>query len=67
MASLNAKIKKTRTNKICIELDKEDFESFCNACGLFREEFLELLEASEKDHKEGRITERKSLFELIDK
>ena len=67
MASLKATVKKVSSRKISVEIDKEDFESFCNACGLFRKEFLEILEASEKDHQEGRIIERDSLYELMDR
>ena len=60
------KIKKAKSRKIIIEIDKEDFETFCNVCGLFKKDFLNLLDASEKDHQEGRITERESLQELIE-
>lgn len=63
--NLRMKIKKVKSRKISIEIDKEDFETFCNACGLFKKEFLDLLDASEKDHQEGKITERDSLRELI--
>jgi len=63
--NLKMKIRKVKSRKISIEIDREDFETFCNACGLFKKEFLDLLDASEKDHQEGRITERDSLRELI--
>lgn len=63
--NLRMKIRKVKSRKISIEIDKEDFETFCNACGLFKKEFLDLLDASEKDHQEGKITERDSLRELI--
>jgi len=63
--NLRMRIKKVKSRKISIEIDKEDFETFCNACGLFKKEFLDLLDASEKDHQEGKITERDSLRELI--
>jgi len=63
--NLKMKIKRVKSRKISIEIDKEDFETFCNACGLFKKEFLDLLDASEKDHQEGRITKRDSLRELI--
>ncbi len=63
---LNTEVSKTNAGKIRIEIDKEDFESFCNACGLFREEFIKYLEKSEQDHREGRITERESLYGLMD-
>ena len=64
---LNMRVKKTSSHKITIEIDREDFETFCNACGLFKKEFIKLLDASEKDHREGRITERNSLYELLKK
>lgn len=53
-------------NKIHIEISKDKLESFMNICGLFRGDFLNLLEKSEKDHKAGRVTKRKSLKELMD-
>ena len=52
--------------KINIEIDKNKLESFMNICGFFRKDFLDTLEKSEKDHKAGRVTKRKSLSELID-
>jgi len=61
-----ATICETKPGKIRIEIDKEDFENFCNACGLFRKEFIKFLNQSEQDHLQGRITERESLFELMD-
>lgn len=68
---MNPKLKATITKKtpksIHLEIRKEDFEAFCAAAGLYRKEFLELLEQSEKDHKEGRVTKRESLAELIKK
>jgi len=52
-------------NKIHLEISKDNLESFMNICGLFRKEFLDILEQSEKDHKVGRLTKRKSLKELM--
>jgi len=63
--ALDAKITKRTRTKIHIEIAKEDFEDFCDAVGLYREEFLEALEASERDHRAGRVTKRNSLCELI--
>jgi hypothetical protein len=63
--ALDTKITKRTRKKIHIEIAKEDFEAFCDAVGLYREEFLEALEASERDHRAGRVTRRKSLRELI--
>lgn len=62
---LIADITEMKSGKIRIEINKEDFENFCNVCGLFKKEFLELLNQSEQDHQQGRTTERESLFELI--
>ncbi|NOZ62548.1 MAG: hypothetical protein GXO74_12825 [Calditrichaeota bacterium] len=62
---LTADISETKSGKIRIEIDKKNFERFCNACGLFKKEFLELLGQSEQDHQQGHTTERESLFELI--
>jgi hypothetical protein len=65
MASvLKAKVRQER-DFITLQIPRKDFEAFCNAAGLFREEFLDLLDASERDHQEGRVTERESLYELI--
>ena len=62
---LKATIIKKTPKSIRFEIQKKDFESFCAAAGLYRKEFLHLLEQSKKDHKDGRVTKRKSLLELI--
>ena len=59
-------IKKT-PKSIHLEIQKKDFEAFCAATGLYRKEFLKFLEQSERDHKDGRVTKRESLSELIKK
>lgn len=64
---LRATIIKKTPKSICLEIQKEDFEAFCAAAGLYRKEFLKFLEISEKDHQEGRVTKRESLSELIKK
>jgi len=64
--ALEAKITKRTKNKIQIEISKEGFEAFCNSTGLYRGKFLNALDASERDHRAGRVTKRKSLRELID-
>ena len=64
---LSDDISETKSGKIRIEIDKKNFERFCNACGLFKKEFLELLEQSEQDHQQERTTERESLFDLMKK
>ena len=64
--ALEAKITMRTKNKIRVEITKEGFESFCDSAGLYRKEFLDALDASERDHRAGRVTKRKSLRELID-
>jgi hypothetical protein len=64
--ALEAKITKKTKSKIQIEISKEGFEAFCDSIGLYRKDFLAALDASERDHRAGRITRRKSLRELID-
>ena len=64
--ALAAKITQGTKSRIKIEITKESFEAFCNAIGLYRKEFLDALDASERDHRAGRITKRRSLRELID-
>jgi len=61
---LEGKITKRTKSRIRIEITKESFESFCNAIGLYRKEFLDALDASERDHRSGHLTRRKSLHEL---
>lgn len=62
---LQAKVTRKTKNTIRIEISRESFEAFCNATGLYREGFIEALDASERDHRTGRITKRKTLHELI--
>lgn len=63
---LAAKVIKQRKDSFEFKISKENFESFCDSIGLYRREFLHVLEASEKDHQAGRVTRRTSLRELID-
>ncbi len=62
---LKATITKETPKSIHLEISKETFESFCDAAGLYRNEFLKYLDLSEEDHKKDRVTKRKSLSELI--
>ena len=50
---------------IYLKSRKDTLEAFCDTAGLYRQEFLDLLDESEKDHRAGRVTKRKSLYELI--
>jgi len=63
--ALAAKIMKRTKDSFQFKISKEDFESFCGSIGLYRQEFLAALDASEKDHRTGRVTKRKTLRELI--
>jgi phosphoenolpyruvate-protein kinase (PTS system EI component) len=63
--ALAGKVIKRTKDSVDIRITKENFESFCDSIGLYRREFLAALDASEKDHRAGRITKRKSLRELI--
>jgi hypothetical protein len=64
--ALAAKVVKKTKNSLQIKITKQNFESFCDSIGLYRKEFLDALNASEQDHRAGRVTKRKSLIELID-
>jgi hypothetical protein len=64
--TLTAKVVKRTRDSFQFKISKENFELFCDSIGLYRREFLESLDASEKDHRAGRVTKRKSLRELID-
>ena len=65
MALVEKVVKRTR-DSFQFKISKGNFESFYDSIGLYRREFLEALDASEKDHRAGRVTKRKSLRELID-
>ncbi|MGR3310177.1 MAG: hypothetical protein ACUZ77_05315 [Candidatus Brocadiales bacterium] len=62
---LKATITKETPKSIHLEIRKETFETFCDAAGLYRKEFIGLLNRAEEDHKKGRVTKRKSLSELL--
>jgi hypothetical protein len=63
--ALTAKVIKRTRDSFEFRISKDNFESFCDSIGLYRREFLDALDASEKDHRAGRVTKRKSLRELI--
>ena len=63
--TLTAKLKRKDDETALIEIRRDDFEAFCDAVGLYRKGFLEALDASERDHRAGRVTRRKSLRELM--
>jgi PHD/YefM family antitoxin component YafN of YafNO toxin-antitoxin module len=60
--TITKKNKKTYT----IEFDADRWERIAAALDLFSDEFLEDIEAAEKDLKEGRIREIKSFRDLDD-
>jgi hypothetical protein len=64
--TLEAKVTKKTKKSIQIEISRANFEAFCDAIGLYRKEFLDTLEASERDHRAGRVTKRQSLRDLIE-
>jgi hypothetical protein len=63
---LKATITKKTPKSIYMEINKDTFETFCDAAGIYRKEFLKILDLSEEDHKKGRVTKRESLSELLD-
>ena len=58
---LKATITKETPKSIHLEISKESFETFCDAAGLYRKEFIELLDHAEEDHKKGRVTKMNTL------
>lgn len=60
-----AKVIKRTKDSFEFRISKDNFESFCDSIGLYRREFIAALDASEKDHRAGRVKKRKSLRELI--
>ncbi len=62
---LKATITRETPKSIYLEISKDTFETFCDAAGLYRKEFIKLLALSEEDHKKGRVTKRESLSELL--
>ena len=66
-AKVLAKKIKQDADYIYLKIRRDTLEAFCDAAGLYSQEFLDLLDESEKDHRAGRVTKRKSLYELIPK
>jgi len=64
--SLEATVTKKTKKSIQIEISRANFEAFCDAIGLYRKEFLDTLDASERDHRAGRVTRRQSLRDLLE-
>ena len=63
--ALQAKITKRTKKSLNIEITKDNFEAFCDSIGLYKQAFLDALDASDRDHRTGKVTKRKSLRELI--
>ena len=65
MVSLNIIIKQgKKSHKKMVEFDIDQFERLAAALGMFNPDFLKSLAKSEKDYKEGRFIEFKSLKDL---
>ena len=65
--TLSAELKRGTKDKIRFEITKDNYETFCNAVGLYKKDFIETLKKSDADHKAGRITKRESLLEITEK
>ena len=66
-AKVLARKTKQDADYIYLKIRRDTLEAFCDAAGLYRQEFLDLLDDSEKDHRTGRVTKRESLYDLISK
>lgn len=65
MVSLNITITQDKkSHKKMVEFDVGQFERLAAALGMFNPDFLKSLAKSEKDYKEGRFIEFKSLKDL---
>ncbi|MBU2461917.1 hypothetical protein KKH65_03455 [bacterium] len=62
---LEASIRRKSDDSVLLEIKKEDFEAFSSAVGLFKKGFLDILDASDRDSKEGAVKERESLLDII--
>lgn len=65
--TLTAELKRVSKDKVRFEITKDNYESFCNAVGLYRKDFIETLKKSEADHRAGRTIKRQSLLEIAEK
>ena len=65
--TLAAELKRVSKDKVRFEITKDNYETFCNAVGLYRKDFIETLKKSEADHKAGRTIKRQSLLEIAEK
>jgi hypothetical protein len=57
-------IEKSPAGKFHVELDIDKFERLADILGLYNPDFLNTLDRSEKDYREGRYRKVKSLKEL---
>jgi len=62
--TLSAELKRVGKDRIRLEITKDNYETFCNAVGLYKKEFIQTLRKSEAEHRAGHITKRKSIFEI---
>lgn len=62
--TLSAELRRVGKDRIRLEITKDNYETFCNAVGLYKKEFIQTLRKSEAEHRAGHITKRKSLLEI---
>jgi hypothetical protein len=60
-------IEKSSAGKFRVEIDLDRLEHLAGVLGLYNPEFLDVLERSEKDYREGRYRKVNSLKELRSK
>jgi len=65
--TLTSELKRVSKEKVRFEITKDNYETFCNAVGLYRKDFIDSLKKSESDHKAGRTMKRQSLLEIAEK
>jgi len=56
---------RVKPDTINLEFDRDRMERFCNALGLFREDFIDSLDKSALDSKKGDVYEIKELMDLV--
>ena len=59
-----ATVVQTTAKTITLQFNKDRLERLCNALGLYKKEFLESLDRSEKDHQAGRVYKIKNLMDI---
>ncbi len=67
MNTIDLTITPTKRGTVSVELDADRLESLAASLGLFSDEFLEAIQAAERDYRAGRYKKISSLAELIPK